>query len=80
MPNFGPETLSTVKSVQKGHAKKDRKLVFKTNNRLMLVKSIADCSKGGALCNTVKPVLKRPLMGSSESGLLRQVVSERREY
>ena len=36
--------LTTVKPVQKGHAKKYRKLVFKTNYRLMQVGSIAECS------------------------------------
>ena len=40
----------TVKPVQNGHAQKDRKLVFKTNYRLMQAISIAECS--GAFCNT----------------------------
>ena len=31
------------------HSKKDQKLVFKTNYRLMQVKSIAECSKGTTL-------------------------------
>ena len=37
--------MSTVKPVSNGHSQKDPKLVFKTNNRLMQVKSIAECSK-----------------------------------
>ena len=39
----------TVKPVQNGYTKKDPKLVFKTNTRLMQVKSIAECSKGSIL-------------------------------
>ena len=39
----------TVKPVLNGHSQKDRKLVFKTNYRLMQVKSIAECSKGSIL-------------------------------
>ena len=35
-----------VKPVQNGQSQKDLKLVFKTNYRLMHVKSIAECSKG----------------------------------
>ena len=35
----------TVKPVYNGHSLKERKLVFKTNYRLMHVKSIAECSK-----------------------------------
>ena len=31
------------------HSQKDHKLVFKTNYRLMQVKSIAECSKGSIL-------------------------------
>ena len=38
--------LSTVKPVLSSHSQKDRKLVFKTDYRLMQVKSIAECSKG----------------------------------
>ena len=41
--------LYTVKSVQNGNSQKDQKLVFKTNDRLMQVKSIAECSKGSIL-------------------------------
>ena len=40
----------TVKPVQKGHSQKDQKLVFKTNYRLMQVKSIAEHS---AILSTV---------------------------
>ena len=40
----------TLKPVQNSQSQKDRKLVFKTNYRLMQVKSIAECSKGS--CNT----------------------------
>ena len=37
--------LYTIKPVKNGHSQKDRKLVaFKTNYRLMEVKSIAECS------------------------------------
>ena len=50
----------TVKPVKNGHSQKDNKMVFKTNYRLMLVKSIAECSKGsmqnapkGAFCNAL---------------------------
>ena len=32
--------------------KEDLKLVFKTDYGLMQVKNIAECSKGGAFCNT----------------------------
>ena len=36
----------TIKPVLSGHSQKDQKLVFKTDYRLMQVKSIAKCSKG----------------------------------
>ena len=39
----------TVKPVENSHSQKDRKLPFKTNYRLMHVKSIAECSKGSIL-------------------------------
>ena len=39
---------SALKPVLNGHSQKDRKLVFKTDYRLMQVKSIAECS----FCNT----------------------------
>ena len=38
------EIVYTVKPVLTGHSQKDRKMVFKTNYRLMQVKSIAECS------------------------------------
>ena len=38
--------LHTVKPVLSGHSQKDKKMVFKTNYRLVHVKSIAECSKG----------------------------------
>ena len=41
----------TVKPVLSGHSKRRPKLVYKTDYRLMQVKSIAECSKG-AFCNT----------------------------
>ena len=40
---------NTVKPVKNGHDEKDQKFVFKTNYRLMQVKSIAECSKGSIL-------------------------------
>ena len=36
-------------SLNAGHSQKDRKLVFKTNYRLMQVKSIAECPNGSIL-------------------------------
>ena len=39
----------TVKPVKNGHFQIHRKLVYKTNYRLMQVKSIAECSKGSIL-------------------------------
>ena len=39
----------TAKPVQNGYSQKGRKLVFKTNYRLMQVTSIAKCSKGSIL-------------------------------
>ena len=38
--------LYTVKPVLSGHLKRTLKLVFKTDYRLMQVRSIAECSKG----------------------------------
>ena len=38
--------IFTVKPVENGHSQKDQNLGFKTNYRLMQVKSIAECSKG----------------------------------
>ena len=40
-----------IKTCVNSHSQKDQKLVFKTNNHLMQVKSIAECSRG-AFCNT----------------------------
>ena len=37
------------KPVLNGHSQKDQKLGFKTNYRLMQVKSIAECSNGSIL-------------------------------
>ena len=44
--NNGNQNLfsDTVKPVLSSHSKVDQKLVFKTDNRLMQVKSIAECS------------------------------------
>ena len=39
----------TVKPALSGHSIRRQKLVFKTHNRLMQVKSIAECSKGSIL-------------------------------
>ena len=36
--------LNTVKPVLSGHSKEGQKYVFKTDNRLMQVKSITECS------------------------------------
>ena len=41
--------MHTIKSVLNGNSQKDRKFVFKTNYRLLQVKSIAECSKGSIL-------------------------------
>ena len=43
------ERYCTVKPVLSGHSKKDKKLVFKTDYRLMEVESIAECSKESIL-------------------------------
>ena len=37
------------KTCVNGHSQKDRKLLFKTNDHLMQVESIAECSKGSIL-------------------------------
>ena len=42
----GRNTSPTVKPVLSFHSKEDPKYVFKTNNRLMQAKSIAECSVG----------------------------------
>ena len=47
----------TVKPVLSGHSKEDQKLVFKTDYRLIQVKSIAKCSKwehSAILLNCIK--------------------------
>ena len=41
-----PLTTTTVKPVLSGDSKRRPKTVFKTDNRCMQVKSIAECSKG----------------------------------
>ena len=41
--------MNIVKPVYNGHSKKKKKLVFKTNYRLLQDKSIAECSKGSIL-------------------------------
>ena len=45
------EKTFTVKPVLSHHSKEDHRLVFKTDYRLMHVKSIAECSER-AFCNT----------------------------
>ena len=49
--NNGPKIafIVTVKPVLSGHSERRPKLVFKTDYRLMQVKSIAECSKGSIL-------------------------------
>ena len=68
----------TVKPVLSGHSKRRLKLVFKTDYRLMPVKSIAECSKGSIL-QYFRPSLSysltlRPLFRLFLSGHLRQVL------
>ena len=68
----------TVKPVLSGHSKRRPKLVFKTNYRLMQVKSIAECSKGSIL-HYFQPSLSyhlslRSLFCLYMSGRLRQVL------
>ena len=46
------KNCDTVKPVLSGHSKRIPKLVFKTDYRLMQVKSIAECSKGSAILST----------------------------
>ena len=67
-----------VKPVLSGHSKRRQKLVFKTDYRLMQVKSIAECSKGSIL-QYFRPSLSyhlplRPLFCIFLSGSLRQVL------
>ena len=42
---------TTVKPVLSGHSKRNPKLIFKSDYRIMQVKSIAECSLG-AFCNS----------------------------
>ena len=52
---------NTVKSVLSSHSEKDpKKMVFKTEYRLMQVKRIAECSKGSILQH-FQPVLSEHL-------------------
>ena len=43
------EKITYSKTCVNGHFQKDKKLVFKSNYRLMKVKSIEECSKGSIL-------------------------------
>ena len=68
----------TVNPVLSGHSKRRPKLVFKTNYRLMQVKSIAECSRG-TIQQYFRPSLSyhlslTPLFCLLLSGLLRQVL------
>ena len=68
----------TVKPVLSDHSKEDQKLVFKTDNRLIQVKSIAECSNGSIL-QYFRPSLSyhlplRLLFCPFLSGRLRQVL------
>ena len=70
--------LHTVKPVLRGHSKRRPKLVFKTDHRLMQVKSIEECSKGSIL-QYLRPSLSYHLSLISWfclflSGRLRQVL------
>ena len=51
----------TVNLCKTNHSQKDQKLVFKTNYRLMQVKSIAEYSKGSIL-QYFRPSLKLPFV------------------
>ena len=69
---------NTVKPVLSGHSKRTQKLFYNTEYRLMQVKSIAECSKGGIL-QYFRPSLSyhfplRPLFCLFLSGRLRQVL------
>ena len=70
--------MSTVKPALNSHSIRRQKLVFKTHNRLMQVKSVAECSKGSIL-QYFRPSLSnhlslRPLVCLFLSGRLRQVL------
>ena len=43
--------FDTVKPVLNSHSKEDKKYIFKTDNHIMQLKSIAECSHG-AFCST----------------------------
>ena len=69
---------STVKPALSGHSKRRSKLVFKTDYRLMQVRSIAECSNGSIL-QYFRPSLSyhlslRSLFCLFLSGRLRQVL------
>ena len=69
---------TTVKPVLSGHSKRTQKMFFKTDYRLMQVKSIAECSKGSIL-QYFRPSLSyhfplRPLLCIFLSDRLRQVL------
>ena len=52
----------TVKPVLSGHSKRRQKLFFKTNYRLMQVKSIAECSKGREHSAILSTFIKLPFV------------------
>ena len=72
--------IHTVKPVFSGHSKRRQKLIFKTNYRLMQVKSIAECSKRvSIILRYLRPSLSyhlslRSLFFLFLSGCLRQVL------
>ena len=71
-----PGSDFTVKPVLSGHSNRRQKLVFKNDNRLMQVQSIAECSKG-SIRQCLRPSLSyhlplRPLLCLSLNGRLRQ--------
>ena len=51
----------TVKPVISSHSNRSKNLVWEANYCLMQVKSIAECSKGGAFCNTLT-FIKQPFV------------------
>ena len=53
------EKTYAVKSVLRGHSERTPKLVSNTDNRLMQVKSIAECPKGSIL-ETLSTFIKLP--------------------
>ena len=72
------QNIYPVKPVLSGHSKRRLKLVFKTDYRLMQVKSIAECSKGSIL-QYFRPsssyhLSLRSLFCQGLSGHLRQVL------